>query len=104
MSCCCVADLRSKEVINIKNGCRIGYVGDVEINIVTGCLVAIIVYPPCHCFGLFSKPEDIRVCWEEIEVIGDQTILVCIEPCCEPNGACNINQRGRGIFENLFKF
>ena len=29
-----IADLRCKEVINLCDGCRMGYVGDVEIDVV----------------------------------------------------------------------
>ena len=32
MQCCTVTQLRDKEVISTKNGCRVGYVTDVEIN------------------------------------------------------------------------
>lgn len=31
-----IADLQCKEVVNITDGCRLGYVSDVEIDILTG--------------------------------------------------------------------
>ena len=44
MSCCSITELRNKEVINAKSGCRIGFVSDVEINTCDGRLVSIIVW------------------------------------------------------------
>lgn len=41
---CCLTDLREKEVINLKDGCRLGCVCDVEIDSCTGRLVAIIIF------------------------------------------------------------
>lgn len=38
-----VNDMRDKEVINICDGKRLGYIYDVEINVVTGCVVSIVV-------------------------------------------------------------
>ena len=31
-----IAELRDKEIINISDGCRFGYVGDVEVDLETG--------------------------------------------------------------------
>ena len=72
---CCINDLRDKEVINICDGRRLGYVDDVEVDIVNGRLIAIIV--PCEGkFLSFGKGRDVVVPWERIEKIGDDTILV----------------------------
>lgn len=71
-----IADLRCKEVINLCNGCRMGYVGDVEIDIVCGRVVALVVPGRCRFFGLFGREEDYIIPWEEIDKIGDDIILV----------------------------
>jgi len=73
---CCITELRCKEVINKANGCRIGLVSDIEVDSCCGRVVAIIVY---------GRPERIRICWEDIDVIGEDTILVCkVPPCDKP--------------------
>lgn len=72
---CRVVDLRNKDVINIKNGCRIGFVCDAEIDTCTAQLVSIVVCQPC-CFSFFSRQEDIVIDWCDIEVIGEDSILV----------------------------
>lgn len=71
---CCLGEIRDKEVINVANGRRLGYVLDVEIDLCAGRLSAIVV--PGEGGGLFSKPRDVRVPWEKIERIGRDTILV----------------------------
>ena len=57
---CSVADLRSKEVINVDDGTRIGSVCDVEIDTCSGSLVAIIIWGRSKAFGLLGKYEDIN--------------------------------------------
>ncbi len=71
-----IADLRCKEVINLCDGCRMGYVGDVEIDVVCVRVVALVVPERCRFFGLFGREEDYIIPWEEIDKIGDDIILV----------------------------
>ena len=59
--------LRRKEVINICDGCRLGYVGDVEICIPEGSVKGIVVFGPCRFFGLFGRGEDYYIPWECIQ-------------------------------------
>ncbi len=73
---CSVADLRSKEVINVDDGTRIGSVCDVEIDTCTGCLVSIIVFCGHGVCGFLGRGEEIVICFKDIVVIGDDTILV----------------------------
>lgn len=74
---CRVIDLRYRDVINIKDGCRLGCVNDVEIDTVTARVLCIVVYGPLRWCGLLGRGEDIVIPWENIEVIGEDTILVC---------------------------
>ena len=76
---CCITDLRNKKVINAKNGCVLGNVCDVEIDTCTGKVVEIVIYGRLRCCGLMGRDEDIRISWDDISVIGDETVLVCIE-------------------------
>ena len=59
--------LRRKEVINICDGCRLGYVGDVEICIPEGSVKGIVVFGPCRFFGLFGRGEDFYIPWDCIQ-------------------------------------
>ena len=71
-----IRDLKCKEVINICDGCRLGYVDDVEVRVPEGQVIAIIVYGPCRFFGLFGRGEEFYIPWECIQRIGDDIILV----------------------------
>ncbi len=73
---CRVADLRCKEVINICDGLRLGFVFDVIVNVVTGQVVAIVVPGPCRVFGILGREDDYVIPWECIRRIGDDIILV----------------------------
>lgn len=73
---CRVVELRHKEVINCNSGCRIGFADDVEVDTCTSQVKAIIVFGRPRCFGLFGRGEDVIIPWSEIELIGEDTILV----------------------------
>lgn len=94
---CYITDLNEKEVINLCDGARLGNVCDVEIDTCTGCLVSIIIYGKGKCFGLLGREEDIKICWREIKVIGDDTILVDIKP------PCSRPRNSGGLIDSLLK-
>lgn len=88
---CRIIDMRHKEVINIKDGTRIGCVCDIEIDTTDARVVAIVIYGRLRFFGLFGREDDIIIKWQDIQVIGDDTILVCY------NNYCRTNKRARGF-------
>lgn len=73
---CRVCELRHKEVINSKDGCRLGFVDDVEIDTVNAKVISIVIYGKWRCFGLLGREEDIILKWDCIELIGEDTIIV----------------------------
>ena len=73
---CRMRDLRCKEVINISDGCRLGFVSDVDIRIPEGQVIAIVVNGPCRIFGLFGRGDEFYIPWECIQRIGDDIILI----------------------------
>ena len=66
---------KSREVISISEGEKLGYVYDLEIDEETGRICSIIV--PGRSSGLFLKGKTV-IPWENIKKIGDDTILVDI--------------------------
>ncbi len=78
---CRIADLRCKEVINIHNGFRLGYVCDVLLNVATGQIAAFVVPGPCRFFGLFGRDDDFIIPWECITRIGEDIILIDMAEC-----------------------
>lgn len=77
---CRINDFRYKDVVCVKDGTRLGYVGDVELDTQNAQLVAIVIYGKYRWLGLLGKEEDIVINWEEIEIIGEDTILVNYVP------------------------
>lgn len=73
---CKMDDLQRKDVINVKDGTRIGTVGDAEIDTATARLISIIIYGRPKWFGLLGHEEDLVIRWCDIEIIGEDTILV----------------------------
>lgn len=73
-----IADLQEKEVINIRDGIRLGFVSDVEIDTVNGCILSIIVPSSCKVFGIFGTEQEYIIPWCNIKKIGDDIILVDI--------------------------
>lgn len=76
---CKLNDLRNKEVISMKDGTRIGYVSDVELDTVTAAVTAMVIYGRPRWLGLFGRSEDCVIPWSDVAVIGDETILVTFE-------------------------
>ena len=72
---CTLCDLRDKEVINVLNGKRLGYVCDAEIDCSCGRVCALLVPGPSKCLGLV-RGGAIRIPWDKIDRIGDDIILV----------------------------
>jgi len=72
--------LRYKEVINVRDGCCLGFVSDIEVDTVTAKVTSLIIFGRCRLFGLFFREEDIIIRWSDIEVIGEDTILINMRP------------------------
>lgn len=73
------SDFRQKEVINVRDGKRLGYVIDMEFNLYEGRISAIVVPGPNKILGFLKGDEDLIIPWERIKKIGDDVILVDID-------------------------
>jgi len=70
-------DFRHKEVVNINDGKRLGYVQDVCADLETGIITSIIVPGASNkLLNIFSQANDIVIPWQNIKCIGDDLILV----------------------------
>ena len=73
---CKFSMLRRKEVINLCDGSRLGFVGDLDILVPEGTVQGIIVFGPCRFFGLFGRGEDFYIPWDCTRKFGDDIILI----------------------------
>lgn len=76
---CSLSELREKEVINIKTGAKLGYVDDVEFDLESAAVIALVVYGRPRLFGLLGRDEDMIIQCSEIEIVGEDTILIRAE-------------------------
>lgn len=72
---CRIADLRCKEVINVCDGFRLGFVDDVLLDVSCGKILALVVPGPCKYLGIFGRTEDYVIYWENVVKIGNDIVL-----------------------------
>ena len=79
-------DLREKEVINLCDGSRLGCPSDFEFCASDGKITALIIEGQGGFLG-FGKCNNIVIPWCKIECVGEDAILVRLEPheCCCPD-------------------
>lgn len=73
------SDFRNKEVINLSDGRRLGFVSDVEINFEDGKVEAIIIPGEARLFGLMGNDNEFLIPWDRIKKIGEDIVLVDLD-------------------------
>ena len=71
-----IAELKNRQVVCVENGAVLGFVSDVELDTADGRLSSIVIYGKNKGFGIFGREDDTIIPWENISIIGDETILV----------------------------
>ena len=71
-----IGELCRKEVIDVMDGSRYGYVGDAEIDLETGQVRALVVPGRLRLLGLLGREEDHIFPWAAIKRLGEDSILV----------------------------
>ena len=96
-----ISDMHNKEVINICDGNRLGYVDDLEVDTCTAQITALVICGHSRLFGLMGRDNDIIIQWKDIEVVGDETILVNFT--CPTGCGCKSPGKGANILGGLFR-
>jgi len=71
-----ISEFQIKDVVSVSNGKRLGNIYDLEINVTTGKIEAIIIQGNAKVMGLFGRDNDIVIPWKQIVKIGTDVILV----------------------------
>ncbi len=71
-----ISEFQVKDVVSISDGRKLGNIGDIEINLDTGRIEAIVIGSGGKILGFFGKEEDIVIPWSSIVKIGEDVILV----------------------------
>ncbi|MCL4494137.1 MAG: YlmC/YmxH family sporulation protein [Firmicutes bacterium] len=74
------SELRTKDVVNVTDGRRLGFVGDLELDLEGGHIKSVIVLGSGHLLGLFGRERDTVINWDQIRKIGQDVILVELQP------------------------
>lgn len=82
-----ICDLKNREVINSCNCKILGYVSDVDMDLFTGKVNAIIVPGPGKILNFFGREDEYVIPYDCICKIGDDIILVNV---CEDKVLCKI--------------
>ena len=71
-----ISEFQIKDVVNVSDGKRLGNIGDIEINLTTGKIEAVVISGSGRVLGFFGKDEDIVIPWRNFIKIGQDVILV----------------------------
>ena len=83
-----IYDMKQKEVVNIRDGCRLGFICDIEVDLTDGMIKNIIVPGQGKLFGILGREMEYVIAWCQISKIGADIILVdidtnkCLKECC----------------------
>ena len=70
-----ISDFQNKDVVNLKNGNRLGNIIDIDIDMLNGNINKVIIYNKKSIFNVF-KTEELELDWSLIKKVGDDVILI----------------------------
>ncbi len=71
-----ISEFQIKDVVDVSSGKKLGTIGDIDINVTSGKIQAIIIGGTGKMMGFFGKEEEMIVPWRNIVKIGEDVILV----------------------------
>lgn len=90
---CTLDELHGKEVIDINNGERLGYIDDVRIDTDTSEVVSMLIYGGYRIFGFFGRENDTEIPCSAVRVIGSDVILVSSDSLIYTKNRRNVLKR-----------
>lgn len=73
-----ISELRMLDIVNIKDGRRLGPIKDLDLDLERGVVKGIVVPGAAKSWGFFGggRSEDVMVPWDRVKKIGVDVILV----------------------------
>ncbi len=71
-----ISDMMEKEVVNIQNGKKLGFINDIELDMNEGKIRALVVFDEGSKMYLLGRGDSHNIFWENIVKVGCDTILV----------------------------
>lgn len=81
-----ISEFQTKDVVNVADGRKLGNVADIDINLNTGKIEAVVIQHAGRVLGFFGKDDDIVIPWRNIVKIGTDVILVRYKETYEYEG------------------
>lgn len=78
-----ISEFQLKDVVNVADGKKLGNVGDIDIDLTTGKIQAVII-GGSRVLGFFGKDDEIVIPWKNIVKIGSDVILVRYKDTFQP--------------------
>ena len=83
--------LQCKEVICIRDGRRLGFIGDILVEVPEGKVTAVVVPGPGKLLGVAGRHDDFIIPWDCIKKIGPDIVLIDSKP-----NECRVPRAGKG--------
>lgn len=93
-----LGEFSSKEVISVKSGNKLGYIDDIHIDTDDSRVVSLIIKGRQRLFGLLGREDDTIIDWKDVEIFGDDTILVS----CSEMVKVHNRKFKRSLFDKIF--
>ncbi|TCS84401.1 YlmC/YmxH family sporulation protein [Tepidibacillus fermentans] len=74
-----ISEFQTKDVVNIYDGKKLGTVQDIEIDLKTGRVEALVIPNQGKLFGLFGNGTEYIIPWRNIVKIGLDVVLVKLD-------------------------
>ena len=71
-----ISEFQIKDVVNVGDGKKLGNISDIEINLITGKIDALVISGTGKLLSIFGKNEEVIIPWKNIIKIGEDVILV----------------------------
>lgn len=71
-----IRELCEKEVVQLEQGVCLGRADDLTFDPATAQLKSLVLQGRPRLFGLLGRDEDLNIPWQEIEIIGEDAVLV----------------------------
>lgn len=77
-------ELQRKEILNLADGSRLGFADHLLVDLEKATVEGLVVCGRLRLWGLLGREEDITIPWEDIQVIGEDAILVKLKALPPP--------------------
>lgn len=71
-----IADLKTRDVVNVSDGRRLGLIKDVDLDLEEGRIKALILPGNQRLLGFLGRNDDVVVSWDQVKKLGVDVILV----------------------------